>query len=146
MEISIDKLPTIPDESMVDAAMRRLQSCAQMTWFIYHAWLIVGLFITIVLTAAIIIAVTQKTVSYPCMQYTSMTLASSVSVECLQYLWNVMCTSHPYVFPLSYDGWWRSSPRGATMVSCASSTVCGVGSYENIRLYMQVCNIRLNQR
>ena len=60
MEISIDKLPTVPDESMVDAAMRRLQSCAQMTWRLYHAWLIVGLFITIVLTAVIIIVMQKR--------------------------------------------------------------------------------------
>ena len=145
MEISIDKLPTLSDESIVDVAVNRIQSCAQMTWRLYYKWLIVGLFVTIVFTAAIIIAFAQQTKTYPCMQYTSTTLASSVSVECIQYMWDSLCASRPYSFPLSYNGWWRSSPSGAKMVSCISSTACGVGSYENIRLYMQVCNIRLNQ-
>lgn len=145
MELSIDKLPTVPDESIIDAMIRRVQSCAEMTWRIYHKWIIAGLFLTAAITATIIVAFTQKTPSYPCMQYTSTTLASSVSVECLQYTWNSLCASRPYSFPSSYDGWWRSSPSGTKMVSCISSAACGVGSYENIRLYMQVCNIRLNQ-
>jgi hypothetical protein len=145
IEHSIDKLPTIPDKSIIDSVISRMQSCADMTWRLYHKWIIFGFIMTAAITATIVVALTQKTMSYPCFEYRSDTLASSISVGCIQYMWNTLCPNSPYTFPLSYDGWWRSSPSGTKMVSCLSSTLCGVGSYENIRLYMQVCNIRLNQ-
>ena len=93
-----------------------------------------------VIAVVLVVALNQKTVAFPCAQYAGTTLASDVSVECLQYLWDKSCLTRPYSFPASYAGWWRSSPQGGTLVRY-SVTPCGVGSYDNMRTYIQLCNV-----
>ena len=108
----------------------------------YKGWII---FFTIVsVLSGIVISVVlsnNNKPTIPCLLYSPQTLANEVSVACLQYLWNLYCGSRkPYTFPDSYSGYWHSSPRGTSMVSCSQNPVCGIGSYGNILNYMQFCN------
>jgi hypothetical protein len=78
----------------------------------------------------------------PCYYYTSETLASDVSVDCVTYLWNVAQCSTALESSLTWK-WWIQSPQGLTMVKCSASrtgTLCGAGSYATIRNYIQLCN------
>jgi hypothetical protein len=65
-------------------------------------------------------------------------------VACLQYTWDIYCSAtHPYLFSSDYNGWWRRNTQGGFMLQCMLSSVtdCGVGSYSNILIYMQYCNV-----
>jgi len=122
------------------------QQCCQRNM----KWIVLSIFL-ISITIGIIVVVlnNSKTPIYPCMSYSQQSLASSVSVACLQYMWTQSCSVRsPYTFSATYVGWWNQSPEGPTMVSCnglKKGSNCGVGSYSNMVTYMQYCNINLNQ-
>lgn len=111
-------------------------------WRWYKTW-IYGCLIILAVCGAIVASILSKTsVNYPCIQYGSTTLASDVSTDCLQYVWNQNCKT-PYSFA-GYKGWWNSSPQGTYMVRCTQQP-CGVGSYGNICIYMGLCLIGYGQ-
>ena len=151
MEVTIDikNIPSIPDEGLVD----RFKKCCinPISHFITHnvACIVLIIFILIVVGAVIgILLSTNKQANLPCSKYSSETLAGEVSVDCLQYIWNVHCPTNTFSFPVGYTGWWKQSPQGSTMVKCSnglSGTQCGVGSYGNILVYMQFCNVYYGQ-
>jgi hypothetical protein len=103
----------------------------------------------ILIGVIVVILSSNKTPDFPCMSYSQQSLASSVSITCLQYMWSLNCnTRAPYTFPATYEGWWNQSPEGTVMVPCngvKKGTACGIGSYSNIITYMQYCNINFNQ-
>jgi hypothetical protein len=141
---TIDILPSIPDRNLWDVCQDRCDTY----WRTRRSWIIFGCVLTVLSAVVITIVILQpKSSSYPCLIYGPNSLASTVSVECLQYTWNSLCLpTHPYTFPQGYTGWWRSSPQGSIMVPCSLSPGnCGVGSYGNIMIYMQTCTIQLNQ-
>jgi len=159
ISIDVSKLPTISDKNSWDTSyeifVNRVEQIYMDTritlhsyWRDYRNWIIFGL--TLLAIGLIILLVTllpSSTPLYPCRMYQTDTMASTVSVACLQYVWDANChTKQPYLFPQSYTGWWRQSPQGGTMISChLSPSTCGVGSYGNILVYMQFCKITYNQ-
>jgi hypothetical protein len=172
--ISIDTLPTLPDQTCwsmprcergsmyclsdnrstlqerIEKAWENgvydMQQCCQrnMKWIILSAFLI-----SIIVGIIVVVINNNKTPNYPCLSYSQESLASSVSIECLQYAWTQSCgTRAPYTFSPTYVGWWNQSPEGSMMVSCnglKKGSNCGVGSYSNMVTYMQYCNINFNQ-
>ena len=150
--VNLSMIPTIPDRNswtvFVDRVDQTYTDCGityRACWRNHRNWLIFGLSLLIVVAIVIMIIIFQPTSpSYPCLSYQPNTLASSVSVACLQYVWNLNCRT-PYTFPTDYTGWWIQSPQGTTMVPCHLSSSCGVGSYGNIALYMTFCQIGYNQ-
>jgi hypothetical protein len=136
--VYLESLPTIPDQD----CCADCKTTARQFWNVYQTWIILCAIVMIIGGIVITVIMTSKSYSYPCMVYTPETLASSVSVECLQYMWNVNCaTRSPYTFPADYQGWWNRSPQGGTTVRCSSNPQCGVGSYNGIITYMSFCNI-----
>jgi hypothetical protein len=155
IDIDISKLPTISDKNSWDTFMNGVEQTYTNTriylhsyWRDYRNWIIFGLILlTIGTIILIVVLLPSSTLSYPCRMYDTVTLASTISVECLQYVWDSSCRNkQPYLFPQGYTGWWKQSPQGGTMVSCRiSPSSCGVGSYGNIVVYMQFCQIKYNQ-
>jgi len=159
LSIDVSKLPTISDTNSWNTSCNTFMNGVEQTytdskivlrawWRDYRNWIIFGL--TLLVVGAIILLVTllpSSTPSYPCRMYDTETLASTISVDCLQYVWDGSCRlKQPYLFPQGYTGWWKQSPQGGTMVSCRMSpSSCGVGSYGNIIVYMQFCQIKYNQ-
>jgi hypothetical protein len=97
---------------------------------------------------SIIMAVVLKNTSIgPCYYYTSETLASDVSADCVNYLWKIaQCSTALESSPTWH--WWIQSPQGLTMVKCNAvhkGPLCGAGSYNIIRNYIQMCNSRYGQ-
>ena len=96
----------------------------------------------------IIVSAILKNISIgPCYYYTSETLASDVSKECIMYLWNVAQCSTALESSPTWK-WWIQSPQGLTMVKCDAvnkGAMCGAGSYNIIRSYIQICNSRFGQ-
>lgn len=145
-------LPTIPDKNSWTVFVDEVDKKYSDWGITYHAcwrnhrnWLIFGLTLFIAVLIVVLILLFQPTPpSFPCLAYQPNTLASSVSVACLQYLWNLNCRT-PYAFPSGYTGWWIQSPQGTAMVSCYYTQACGVGSYGNIAMYMQMCDVRYQQ-
>ena len=152
--LDVETIPTVPEKTMVDQLSETCQTSCEntritcRTCFSRHSTAISCTIVLMIMVGVVIgVVLSQKTVTLPCMGYTPDTLASSVSVGCLQYVWNVECSS-PYTFSPTYSGWWNQSPQGGKMVAfnngvCLSQ--CGVGSYSNILIYMQFCNIRYGQ-
>jgi hypothetical protein len=133
-------------ETVYENCIFSTQRCCQRNM----ACIATGIFMMCILIGAVIIILSSnKTPIYPCMSYSQQSLASSVSVECLQYMWTQSCSARaPYTFPTTYIGWWNRSPEGTDMVACngiKKGSACGVGSYSNMITYMQLCNINLNQ-
>lgn len=82
-----------------------------------------------------------------CYYYTDTTLASDVSEECVNYLWKIAQCSTAFQSNPTWR-WWIQSPQGLTMVKCDAvnkGTLCGAGSYNIIRNYIQMCNSRYGQ-
>jgi hypothetical protein len=154
-EISIDvnQIPSIPDETCMSSLEKNVSSCIENICMScrhcyqhYMRLIILSMVLVIIGIIVIVIVLSQKTNAFPCHEYDSSTLASSVSLSCLQYLWDTSCsTRSPYTFPPNYQGWWNQSPQGSALVKCQSNSVCGVGSYGNIAIYMSYCNIRYGQ-
>jgi hypothetical protein len=153
--VDISKLPTISDTNSWELFVNGMEQTyadsrisLHSYWRDYRNWIIFGL--TLMVIGMIILFVTllpSTTPSYPCRMYDTETLASTISVDCLQYVWDSNCRSkQPYLFPQSYTGWWKQSPQGGAMISCRiSPSECGVGSYGNIVVYMQFCKMKYNQ-
>lgn len=161
--IDVSKLPTISDTNSWDTSCNT--SCNIFTnkvgqtyadsiislrayWRDYRYWIIFGLSVLVIGMIILFATFLQpSTPAYPCRLYDTDTLASTISIDCLQYVWNGSCRAkQPYLFPKSYTGWWKQSPQGGTMISCRiSPSACGVGSYGNILVYMQFCQINYNQ-
>jgi hypothetical protein len=160
-DISIDasKLPIISDKNSWDTSCEICMNRVKQTytdagiilrsyWRDYRNWIIFGLTLLVIgMIILLVILLPSSTQAYPCRMYETETMASAISVDCLQYVWDANCrTKQPYLFPQSYTGWWRQSPQGGTMISChISPSACGVGSYGNILVYMQFCKIKYNQ-
>jgi len=155
--ISIDTLPTLPDQTCWSTLQERIEKAHEnglfsiQQWCQRHAkWIVATLFVMGITVGVIIILLNNnKAPTFPCIAYSQQSLASSVSIECVQYMWTVNCgTRTPYTFPDNYIGWWNQSPEGTNMVPCngiKKGTACGVGSYSNMVTYMQYCNLRFNQ-
>lgn len=82
-----------------------------------------------------------KTNNYPCVKYTNTDLASSISKECINYLWTIMCSSKRQFDPS--NTWWTNSPQGQSTIKCDSlhtDSNCGAGNYGAIVLGIQLCN------
>jgi hypothetical protein len=173
-DIIIDNLPTLSDQSCwsmprcergsmycLSDNRSTLQERSEKAWEngVYDMqrccqrnmkWIVLSAFLTGITIGIIVIVLNNnKTPIYPCMSYSQESLASSVSVACLQYMWTQSCSVRsPYTFSTTYKGWWNQSPEGSMMVSCnglKKGSNCGVGSYSNMVTYMQYCNINLNQ-
>jgi hypothetical protein len=112
-------------------------------------WIAASVFLIAIVVGIIIVVINNKSPDFPCISYSEQSLASSVSIACVQYMWTANCaTRAPYTFPANYVGWWNRSPEGTTMVPCnglKNGPACGVGSYSNMVTYMQFCNIHFNQ-
>ena len=136
--IYLEALPTVPDRD----CCTRLQTDVRQFWNSYQNWIILCSILVIISGIVITVMMTSTTYSFPCLTYTSQTLASSISVACLQYTWNLNCAVRvPYSFAADYQGWWNQSPQGGALVHCFTNAQCGVGSYSNIIIYMSYCNI-----
>ena len=100
--------------------------------------------VMILLVTGIVLAVVlgKKTQVFPCYLYNSQTLASEITLDCLQYLWKANACTNPAIYPPNgYTGFWTQSPQGTKMVKCFGQGInCGIGSYENIMIYIQFCN------
>ena len=155
LSIDVSKLPTISDTNSWEIfvnGMEQVYANSRISihsyWRDYRNWIIFC--ITVLVIGMIILLITllpSSTPAYPCRMYDTETLASTISTECLQYVWDGSChLKQSYLFPQGYTGWWKQSPQGGTMVSCRiSPSACGVGSYGNILVYMQFCQIKYNQ-
>jgi hypothetical protein len=139
--IDVDSIPTVESPSI----WSRIILCFKL----YPSIFIFLLIILIIGGATVgIVLANNKTVILPCIAYNTNTLASEVSLECIQYIWTIECPSKPYTIPSTYKGWWTQSPSGTAMIKCTSGmapTQCGVGTYGNIITYMQFCNFFYNQ-
>lgn len=144
--MNIDSLPTVPDETCwyrVEQHITRCQEKMETMWRFHYRIILSVVCLFSLVTIITLVVATQKTATFPCLFYDATTLASAVSVECIQYTWNMNCaTRNPYTFPADYMGWWRSSPQGLTAVPCITpTTICGIGSYRNMLLQMQFCSL-----
>lgn len=110
--------------------------------------LLIGTFVACLCVGSIVISVMLKNTSInPCYYYSDNTLASDVSEACVTYLWNIAQCSVTLQSSPTWR-WWIQSPEGLTMVKCDAShkgTLCGAGSYNIIRNYIQICNPRFGQ-
>ena len=85
---------------------------------------------------------TNKKNQYPCIKYTNTDLASSISKECINYLWTVSCSLSKRQFDPS-NTWWTNSPEGLSTIQCDSvrtESLCGAGNYQAVVLAIQFCN------
>lgn len=154
-EISIDvnQIPSIPDKGCIESLEKSTNKCIENICIScrhcyqhYMRLIILGVVLLIIAIVIVVIILSQKTIAFPCHTYDTNSLASTVSIQCLQYLWDTSCsTKAPYTFPTNYQGWWNQSPQGTILVSCKSSSLCGVGSYGNIAIYTSFCNIKYGQ-
>lgn len=78
----------------------------------------------------------SNTTSDPCAGYTDNSLASSVTLACLQKIWlDSGCTTTGTSYPRNTNSWWSNSPNGTKPVSCDAThtgTQCGAGNYRTI--------------
>ena len=151
--VDIGRLRTIPDKNSWTTFVNQVEEkyvetgiSLRACWRDYRNWIVFGIVLLIIGISVLLALLFQPTPpSYPCISYQMDTLASSVSVTCLQWIWNMNCLSTPYTFPSMYNGWWRQSPQGTVMVPCHGTSACGVGSYRNIAVYLQYCQLGFNQ-
>jgi hypothetical protein len=105
-------------------------------------------FILIVIGIVLIVVLGNKTLPFPCYLYNSQTLANEINIDCIQYIWKANACKNPAIYPPNgYTGFWTQSPQGTKMVKCVGQTQgtsCGIGSYQNIVIYMQFCNPYFN--
>jgi len=155
--VPIDTLPTIADQSCWSTLQERSEKACENGLFSTQQWcqrnvkwIVASFFIIGIVVGVIVVLLNNnKTPDFPCISYSQQSLASSVSIACVQYMWTANCaTRAPYTFPANYVGWWNQSPEGTAMVPCnglKKGSNCGVGSYSNMVTYMQFCNIHFNQ-
>ena len=152
VRVDIDRIPSIPDETICDCFVKRIEyTSSYISIQLRHnlSSIVFILFILICGGAVLgVLLMLKQTTVLPCINYTIDTFASKVSVECIQYIWKSVCPLKPFSFPIDYTGWWIRSPQGSTMVKCnngLSGSQCGAGSYGNILTYMQFCNAYYGQ-
>jgi hypothetical protein len=142
IEIIVDpsKLETIADSNCIDNYLYQIKS-----WINRNYKYILGfIFLCVVITVVSVIAL-HKNPEYPCLAYSPSTLASEVSVKCLQFLWTASGCIQKGMPPISdsYNGYYLHSPAGANTVKCDgfhSGKNCGIGSYDAMRVAVQLCN------
>jgi hypothetical protein len=111
---------------------------------------LISIFVACLCIGSLIISIVIKnnnTSIGPCYYYTSETLASDVSADCVNYLWKIAQCSTALESNPTWR-WWIQSPQGLTMVKCDAvhtGTMCGAGSYQTVRNYIQNCNARYGQ-
>ena len=140
IEIDVRNLYTIVDQDIVSLFKDKIEYIQRR--YVTGKCMVSIIILIIILSILLSIVLAKKTTSSPCQSYGSNSLASTVSVECLQYLWNIVCPNQRYTFTVEDVGWWTQSPQGPVMVSCTNhilSSSCGVGSYGNILVYLQYC-------
>lgn len=152
VRIDIDRIPSIPDETICDSFITRIEYTRSYISNQLRNNLPCIVFILFILISggAVlgVLLMSKQTVVLPCAEYTMDTFATKVSVECIQYIWNIECPTRPFSIPAGYNGWWKQSPQGSTLVKCnggLSGAQCGAGSYGNILVYMQFCNFYYGQ-
>lgn len=140
IEKEIENLPTIDDTDCMSIMKDKFESIQRR--YITGKCISVILILTVILSILLSILLSTKTITTPCRSYDSNSLASTVTVECLQFLWNTICSTQRYTFSVEDVKWWTQSPQGPVMVSCPNrviSSSCGVGTYGNILVYLQYC-------
>lgn len=111
-----------------------------------HKSKLVAVTFAVLIGVIVVIAIQNKQsseINY-CESYTSDTMASEVSVKCLQQLWAKNGCNTKGSIPDSYTGFWLKSPEGGKLVMCGSfkiKTNCGIGSFQNICNWMYQCRI-----
>uniref|UniRef100_A0A6C0KT19 Uncharacterized protein n=1 Tax=viral metagenome TaxID=1070528 RepID=A0A6C0KT19_9ZZZZ len=153
ISINTNQIPSIPNENFIKSLENDIRKCMENTYIScrycyqhYLRFIILGIVLSVIGIVVTVIVLSQKSNTFPCYGYESNTLASSISVSCLQYLWDQSCsTKAPYTFPPNYQGWWNQSPQGTTLITCHSNPQCGIGSYGNIAIYVSYCNILYGQ-
>jgi hypothetical protein len=153
--VDVSTLPTISDKNSWELFVNGAEQTYTDTrislhsyWRNYRIWIIFSIIALIIGMIILLVMLLPSSIpTYPCRMYDTETLASTISTECLQYVWDSNCRAkQPYLFPQSYTGWWKQSPEGTRMVSCRMSpSACGVGSYGNIIVYTQFCKMNYNQ-
>lgn len=141
--INTDNLPEIGEK-----CLQQIQTFFNSCWIKMQKYIGYVLCVSLILTMTLAILITQLKNSSvtvnPCLSYSDSTLASQVSIKCIQFIWSYYMCSNPPVFPPDgYSGWWTRSPNGQVLVNCnmvTDLTKCGVGTYGNILLYMRKCN------
>ena len=107
------------------------------------------IFVFIIIGAILGIILSQNNHVFPCYGYSEQTLASSVTIKCLQYLWEVSgCIKNgKQPIPDNYNGFYLRSPAGLSYVHCDSihtGNNCGVGNYRTLSANLQLCNLNYN--
>jgi hypothetical protein len=139
----VSKLETIEDMNRCHDTYNNTMRCLS-----HHVKKIICFFVIIIIVG-VVISITNKNIpDLPCIMYSPQTLASSVSITCLQYLWKTAgCEKNKPPIPNDYSGFYLNSPSGTNMVHCDmyhSGSNCGIGSYMNIVNNIQVCNLSYN--
>ena len=136
-------LETTIQERLNDIHYRACRLCEQ-----YRVFIVIC--ITCLFVISIVISVVLKNNNSSinaCYYYSDSTLASDVSEECVNYLWRAAQCSTALESNPTWR-WWIQSPQGLTMVKCNAvhkGPLCGAGSYNIIRNYIQMCNARYGQ-
>jgi hypothetical protein len=142
--IQLDKYRPLEErvkETLQDMQYKACRFCEM------HRLVISALLACLCIGGIVVSAMLKNTSIGPCYYYTSETLASDVSVECVQYLWKMAQCSTALESSPTWK-WWIQSPQGLTMVKCDAyhtGTMCGAGNYNIIRSYIQICNARFGQ-
>ena len=143
--INIDSLRTIPDGDAYDECIKKVKEEYEKLYRFLsnNAGTIICLVICCAIITTIIVTMTSKNTSTtPCIGYSDQTLASTVTIECLQWLWGFNKCSQPFS-SVMVNGWWLRSPQGLIVVKCDSKNTgnrCGAGNYQEIVTYIQFCN------
>lgn len=140
IEIDVRNLYTIDDQDISSICKDKIEYIQRR--YVTGKCMVSIVILIVILSILLSIVLAKKTTTSPCQSYDSNSLASTVTVECLQYLWNNVCPTQRYTFTVEDTGWWTQSPQGPLMVSCINhilSSNCGVGSYGNILVYLQYC-------
>jgi hypothetical protein len=146
IHVFIDHTPTIEERSKAYFNELYDKTCRMCD---RHRAIIIGFVLCLCVgsVAISVIVKSKNTIVNPCFTYTSDTLASDVTVECIQYLWNsYQCSTALQSSPTWR--WWLQSPQGKTMVKCDAThqgLMCGAGSYGTISIYLQLCNPTFGQ-
>ena len=149
-EIYIDRRP-IPEETLEEQIKENINDMHYKACRLCEKHrIIIIVFVACLCIGSIVVSVMLKSVNTNinlCFYYTDSTLASDVSVQCIKYLWSsFQCTTALESSPTWH--WWLQSPQGLTMVKCDAyytGSACGVGSYNNIKNYISLCNPRFGQ-
>ncbi len=144
---SIDNQDTLCDE-LINCNLSLENKIRVEIFYQQHKTKMFASIFAVIIGLAILIAVQNNgntEVNY-CNGYTPDTLATEVSVKCLQQLWAKNgCVIKSGSIPDSYSGFWLKSPEGGKLIMCGSSLkqtpYCGIGSFQNICSWIYQCKI-----